>query len=50
MITITHGGKIINHVGLEVSASIKLRDMPAGKSLPYKYECSLGRKCVCKYR
>ena len=42
--------KIINHVGLEVSASLKTRYMPARKSLLQKYESSLGRKCVWNYR
>ena len=42
--------KIINHVGLEVSVSIKARYTPAGKPLLYKYESSLGINSICNYR
>ena len=38
--------KIINHVKLSVSASLKLSDTLAVKKLLYKYESSLGIKCV----
>ena len=34
---------IINHVGLEVSASLKVRETPSGKPLLHKYESILGR-------
>ena len=40
----------INHVGLEVFASLKARDTPAGKLLRHKYESSLRIKCVWNYR
>ena len=42
--------KIINHVGLEVYASLKAREKPAGKPLPHKDESSIGRKFVWNYR
>ena len=38
--------KTINHVGLELYASLKARETPAGKSLLHKDECSLVSKCV----
>ena len=42
--------KVINHVGLTVSVSLKLRGNPSGKPLPHKCGYSLGRKCVWNYR
>ena len=42
--------KIINHVGLEVSASLKAREKPTGKPIPNKDESIPGRKYVCDYR
>ena len=42
--------KIFNHVRLTVSASLKAREMPAGKPLMHKDESSLARKCVYNYR
>ena len=42
--------KIINHVGFEVSASLKYRDTPAGKLLLHKYEYSLRRNILRNYR
>ena len=42
--------KIINHVGLELSASIKSRDTPTVKPLLYKGESSTERICVWNYR
>ena len=42
--------KIINHVGLKVSASLKARETPAGKPLLHKDEYSLGSKCVWDYK
>ena len=42
--------KIINYVGLEVSASIKARETPTGKPPLHKDEYILGRKYVWNYR
>ena len=42
--------KIINQVRPTVSASLKLRETTAGKTLLNKDEYSLGSKCVCDYR
>ena len=42
--------KIINHVGLSVSASLKAIETHTGKPLLHKDESSLGRKCVWDYR
>ena len=42
--------KIINHVGITMSASINSRETLAVKQLPYKEESSLERKWVCNYR
>ena len=42
--------KIINHVGLEVSVSLKSIDTTAGKPLMHKERYSLGRKCVWNVR
>ena len=39
-------GKIINHVGIEMSVSLKARDMPDGKPLPHRDKYSLGRKSL----
>ena len=41
--------KIIIHVVLTLSASIKPRDIPSGKPLMNKEESSLLRKCVWNY-
>ena len=50
IIKIAPGGEIITYVGIEVSKSLKAREMPAGKLPPRKDGSSLGRKCVCNYR
>ena len=42
--------KIINHVGIEVSASIKARETLSRKPLLHKDKSSLGIKFVCIYR
>ena len=42
--------KIINHVGLEVSATLKAIYTPAVKPLLHKDESSIVRKFVCNYR
>ena len=42
--------KIINHVGLEVSTSLKSIETPDRKPLLHKYKSSLGIKCVWNYR
>ena len=42
--------KIIDHVGIEFSTSIKARETPAGKPLMHKDESSLGINCVYNYR
>ena len=42
--------KIINRVGLTVSASLKSIEVPAVKSLLHKETYSLGSKCVWNYR
>ena len=42
--------KIINHVVLAVSASLKSIEVPTGKPLIYKDEYILARKCVWNYR
>ena len=41
--------KIINHVRLIVSKSLKSRETPTGKPLLHKDKSILGRKCLCKY-
>ena len=38
--------KIINHVGLTVSASLKCREIPTRKPLLHKDESSIGRNSV----
>ena len=40
----------INHVGLEVSASLKARETSSGKPLMHKYKYSIGRKYIWNYR
>ena len=42
--------KIINHVGLTVSESLKERDTSAVKPLLHKEKSSIGRKCIQNYR
>ena len=42
--------KVINHVVLEVPASLKATETPAGKPLLHKDEYIIGRKCVWNYR
>ena len=42
--------KIINHVGLELSASLKAREKPDENLLLHKEEYRLGRKYVWNYR
>ena len=42
-------GKIVNHVGLTLSVSLKWREIPAGKSFLHKDEYSIGIKCVWNY-
>ena len=42
--------KIINHVRLTASASLKSIETPAGKPLFHKDESSQSRKCICNYR
>ena len=42
--------KIINHIIINVYATIKSRETPAGKPLMHKDESSLGRKFVWNYR
>ena len=42
--------KIINHVGLILSASLKSRETPAGKPLLNKEEYILGSKLVWNYK
>ena len=41
--------KIIKHVRLTVSVSLKARDTPDGKKFLHKDIYSLGRKCVYNY-
>ena len=43
-------GKIINHVGIEMSVSLKARDITDGKPLLHRDKYSLGRKCLWNYR
>ena len=42
--------KMINHVGIKVSASLKARDTLYGKILLHKDEYNLGRKCIWNFR
>ena len=42
--------KIINHVRLTVTASLRAREAHDWKSLLHKDKYSLGRKCVCNLR
>ena len=42
--------KIINRVGIELSASLKAIEMPTGNPLLHKDSSSLGRKFVWSYR
>ena len=42
--------KIINHVGLTLSESLKRREMPAGDTLLNKNKSSLIIKCVWNYK
>ena len=42
--------KIINHVGLTDSESLKSRETPAGKPLLNKYKSSPGKTFVWNYR
>ena len=42
--------KVINHVVLEVPASLKATETPSGKPLMHKDKSIIGRKCVWNYR
>ena len=43
-------GRIINHVGIEVSKSLKARDIPNEKPVLHKDESRIGRKKLFNYR
>ena len=49
MISIAHGGKIINHVGLTVSLIIKAREMPSEKPILHRDKSSIVWNYVWNY-